>query len=347
VAAYIASASDWTPAGIERIGRTLSSDLFIEDWVPYPLPSGVWGFFQGSMYKHGSGVYDILDTYFTCETIGRDEIWTGTYNREKKIARFFCNRRTNIAVDLKLIDKSLLQCEFTLLERDMKTAAKACTASAAIPSYVPAVEIEGQFYSDGGLYYASPLSVMQEAFLKEPALHIIYVNSIDLGEQRCNGHCHQNLVENGREAAMDLVRGQIVSDRYAGYNCLRRHADEKIHYREIVGTAENIGAYLSQSKKCQRSMLELFPGTYREVDITTFDGADIVRIMRQTEADCWGRIWWVGDAGLFANLASLGPTGAMLGSLAKRRSNLSSEPVVVDVITAEDIPAEISDSKTI
>lgn len=303
VVAYVCSAADWYPSGIERIAAQLSSDVFFDSWVPQPVLGGLWGFFEGSLYRHGTGVRDLLATYFTDNTIGRDEIWTGTYNAVRRRACFFCNRpKDKVRLKINPIPRDLLQCMPFHYADELEKVVKVCMASASIPSFVPAVAIDDELYSDGGLYYASPLSVIQDALTSEERLHLIYVNSFDLNEEINDGTNHRNLLDNGRQAAADLVRGQIVADRHAGYKLLRGDGTQTVHFRNIIGSVANIKDYLSRIPHCTRSMLELFPGAQQTVNLTEFNGEHILHVMKETAQDCWGRIWWVGSETFFIDL---------------------------------------------
>jgi predicted acylesterase/phospholipase RssA len=186
------------------------------------------GYFKGDIYNKGDGVHGFLSRYFTSTNIKKYEIWTGTYNKNRQQSRLFCNRdRKSSILDVSLIDHELTQTmEPIFADGNITLIGEAGIASASIPSLVPAQNIMGEDYIDGGVACASPLLVMQEPILKytkdhDCPLHIIYVNSIDLSST--NVKPIRNASDNWTQIAHDVVRSQIVNDRLAAYQLLRCH----------------------------------------------------------------------------------------------------------------------------
>jgi predicted acylesterase/phospholipase RssA len=187
VAAYVAAMAGWNVNAISRVSKSLTQDLFIRNWIPFPLHH-LFGFFQGSLYRHGNGADSLLSTYSTQSSIQRTEIWTGCYNSLRKKAHFFCNRSADSTLlDHSYVDEDLMQClPPTYLDGDMARISTVGMASASIPTIVPPVMIDGEPYVDGGLLYASPLTALQDALLEASdrqyggRLHLTYVNSFDL-----------------------------------------------------------------------------------------------------------------------------------------------------------------------
>ena len=66
---------------------------------------------------------------------------------------------------------------------NIESIANSTIASASIPTVVPPQIIDGEYYVDGGVGGAPPLTIMQESILhlsKKKSLHLIYINSFDL-----------------------------------------------------------------------------------------------------------------------------------------------------------------------
>jgi predicted acylesterase/phospholipase RssA len=178
VAAFIASASNWKWAGIERISREFTNDLFVSQWSNISMLSSVIGWFQASRYNEGKNITGFLNKYFTEETIMNDEIWTGTYNKDQKRTCLFCNKKNSI-LDISHIDFDLTQSTLPIFAHgNINLISKYGTASASIPSLVPPQKIMGSLYEDGGVSSSSPLTVMSESILNyvvnnKTSMHLI------------------------------------------------------------------------------------------------------------------------------------------------------------------------------
>lgn len=297
VAAYVAAAANWKWPRIEIIARNMSSNLFVCPWSAVSAFSFVIGYFKGTMYNKGNGVEAFLNKYFNKDSITKYEIWTGTYNKKKQKACLFCNRsRDHSILDISCIDHDLTQSmEPVFNDGKIDCIANAGIASASIPATVPAQSIDGEDYIDGGIAGASPLTIMQEPILKyvrehQTSLHLIYVNSIDLsGTQtmQCN-----NVVDNFKQAANDLVRTQTVIDRLAAYELLRCHPG-LMHKEEFICNYANIERIKLLQSTIQYSLLEIYPTNDKDLDIANFTGEDVITSIRQTYNSCKCRFWWL------------------------------------------------------
>jgi len=297
VAAYVAAAANWKWAGIERVARELTQDLFAKPWNSVSSIALTVGYFEGNVYNKGSGVYDFLSRHFTSETIVKHEIWTGTYNKDRQKARLFCNRSEEKSiVDVKYIDHDLTQSmDPVFTDGNIDTIAKAGIASASIPAIVPAQIIFDEPYIDGGVAGASPLIIMQEPILKyikdnNYSLHIVYVNSVDLSSPNLKP-CH-NVFDNWRQATHNLVRSQTVIDRLSGYELLRCQPGT-MNKEEFICNYENMERVKDIQSKVMYSMLEIYPTERYDVDIVGFNGDDVVNAIKKTYGNCRCRLWWI------------------------------------------------------
>lgn len=297
VAAYVAAAANWKWPGIERIARELSQDLFIQPWNNITAVSMVMGYFKGAVYDKGSGVYGFLSRHFNSETITKYEIWTGTYNKNRQKALLFCNRAAKDSImDSSCIDHDLTQSmEPVFANGNVELLAEAGVASASIPAIVPSQRIMGEDYIDGGIAGASPLSIMQEPILKyvqvnEAPLHIIYVNSVDLASP--NIKPIHNVLDTWRQATSNLIRSQTVIDRLSGYELLRCHPGV-VHKEQFACTYQNLERVKKIRSHIKYSMLEIYPTQRFDIDISKFNGDDIIQAIHTAYKNCLCRFWWI------------------------------------------------------
>ena len=241
VAGYIGLAADWNPYAMERISALLNSGLFARSWWPWPLngiPSVLMGYFLGTVYRAGEGTLELFRSIFTPQTIGATEIWTGTLNRTTRRPQFFCNRkRGESCFDPKAFDPRLLNCmPLTFLDQDIARISKVCLASASIPILVPEQIIDGDYHTDGGTAFASPLTALQSQVMTachNQSLHIDYLSSYDLeshpeeihdigSEQHEAERPYRNLYEHGSLTANEMVRSLCLLDRLTALEMLRQ-----------------------------------------------------------------------------------------------------------------------------
>src|SRR5690606_23455327 len=104
------------------------------------------------------------------------------------------------------------------------------------------------------------------------ALHIVYVNSIDLS---CpNIKPIHNVLDTWRQATHDLVRSQTVIDRLSGYELLRCHPGT-MHKEEFICNYENLERVKHIQSRVKYSMIEIYPTERFDVEIVSFNGADV------------------------------------------------------------------------
>lgn len=297
VAAYIGAAANWTWPGIERIAREMSQDLFVTPWTTVASLAKIIGYFQGNIYNKGTGVCDFLKRHFNDKSIVDYEIWTGTYNKNRRKARLFCNRHKKDSIlNISCIDHDLTQSiEPKFANGNMDLIASTAIASASIPALVPAERIDNEEFVDGGVAGASPLVIMQEPIIRyvrhnKTSLHIIYVNSMDL----CTSNSNQckNVVDTWKQATHDVVKSQIVNDRISAYNLLRCHSGD-MNKDEFDCTYENMKRIKLIQEKIDYSMLEIFPTESHDVNIVSFKGDDVVAAIRKVYGKCRCRLWWL------------------------------------------------------
>lgn len=297
VAAYVASAAQWKWAGIERIGSELNHNLFVRPWSSIGPVSYAMGYFNGNIYDRGTGANDFICKYFDEKSVTKDEIWTGTFNKNKKRARLFCNRNKEEAIlDIAHVDHDLTRSmESCFACGDLKLIAEASIASASIPGVVPSQKIHDEDYIDGGVARASPLRIMQEPILKYVAtkqcpLHLIYVNCMDLSytEQQSA----RNILDTWKQAASDLMTFQNAIDRQSAYDLLRCHPGS-VNKKEFDCNFDNLVRLQQIQMKTNYTLVEFYPTDDYDINITNFSGADVVNNIRRAYPNCKCRLWWL------------------------------------------------------
>lgn len=314
VAAYVSVAANFQWPKIELISRDLTQELFVKPWSQVLTLSYLIGFFKGDVNNKGTGVTDLLTKYFSHQDITEFEIWTGTYNKRRQKARLFCNRSKEESIlrdhepDLDMVQAL----PNVYADGDIDIISQASIASASIPALVPAQIFENEPYVDGGIAGASPLIILQEPVLKYVensgvGLHITYINCLNLNvikQRECN-----NVIDNWRQAMHDLIRFQTVNDRLIAYNMMRVVAKggnilkdefkcnkenmERVRRLRMGGDGNGSESGDGANRGCKFSLLEMYPSEYRDVDITGFNGDDVVRNIRYLYDKCRCRLWWV------------------------------------------------------
>lgn len=305
VAAYIAAAAKWKWAAIERIARELSPDLFASMWNQVSILSNVIGYYQGNMHNRGKGVNEFLSRYFTPKLIVKYEIWTGTYNKDRKQVRLFCNKNENDSImDVSCIDHDLTQSMSVVFANgSIDLIGKVSSASASIPAIVPAQHILNEYYVDGGVAGASPLTIMEEPILKYvndngTSMHIIYINSVDLSNH--NNKLLNNIIDTVKEVTGNMVRASTVNDRLAGYKLLRYYPG-LMNKENFVCTYENLERIKFVQTKIKYSMLEIYPHVESQINIINFTGEEIVKAIHEVYDKCRCRFWWLSSDELCPN----------------------------------------------
>lgn len=297
VAAYIASAAQWKWAGIERIARELSQGMFITPWSNISSIASIIGYFKANIYDKGNGVGDFLSRYFTSTTITKNEIWTGTYNKDRQQARLFCNRsRESSILDISYINYNLNQSmEPMFTNGNLELISQGNIASASIPALVPPQKIMNEDYIDGCVSGASPLKIMQEPILQyvkdnNVPLHIIYINSINLSNPDIKPI--YNVVDTLKQSTHDIVRSQTVIDRLAAYELLRRYPGT-MNEEQFICNYRNIQYVKRIQSLIRYSLLEIYPEKQYDIDLVNFTGNDIVSSMKTIYKQCLCRLWWL------------------------------------------------------
>lgn len=300
IPAYTALAGNFKPHAIRRITSSMSSNLFLKT-LPL-LTSFSSGYVDGSLYDHSYGMKDLLNIYFSTESIQRIPIWTSAYNRTQRKTTLFCNTNAeNIKLNTTHIDYDLVQCTKPVFtDGNIDTIALAVTASCSIPTLVPAVSINGDYYVDGGMHYSSPFIPLRSC-LPSNNIHLTYVNSVDVNN--INQIETTNILDHGKQAICEIVTGQIINDRLACHNKLFSSPDSasSISYSRQNPTFESgaltvdiVNRILLDRKSHHTTLLEIYPyndGSNLSLTLNSFTPDDVVDLMDSSKLLAHYRYW--------------------------------------------------------
>lgn len=332
VSAFIGQASDWTSHGISRNVLYMNSNLFLKKWVPEKLsilPEIPFFFLTGSIYNKGYGAETLFKRLFTPKSIQKSEMWLGTYDINHKKAQFFCNR----SQDSSYITEPFFNEEQSLYyamplnftDGNIEKLAKVCIASATIPMTVPPQEIDGNFYSDGGVMYSSPLSV----FHKE-VIHIItgkeksstikcFQPEVDCASNyefvysECNEPCEKNLrlfyffpyQPNGLKYGCcnetlsikvyldSILNVSMMNDRNAAIEIIKTLSPEGIKTKTYLSINTYELSKIIKELSCKKHyMICLYPHRNPSIDITCINGPKMLKAMEIVKKGYGCQIWY-------------------------------------------------------
>lgn len=298
IVGYIAAAADWNANSIIRNAKLVTSNLFIKKWPTY-----FHSYFKASLYDRPNLSEKIFGQLFDETSIAKYEIWTGVCHLKEKKLQLFCNReREKTMYDVRIDYKKLGCLEPIYLSRDIKRCALVSEASAAIPIVVPPIEIDKQLYVDGGVCAASPLTVMADGISSD--FHLTYVSSSDIETKEDNiGAIYSNIVRVGRNSLSNLVSSLSYRDRCRGVDLLKEGAKDKCWHVDCSGSLKTMKLIEELRKKASSSFVEYYPESTKILNLSDFNGDDVVELVEKTRTKFNCRIWWVGQQNLFSCLS--------------------------------------------
>ena len=295
IAIYLALAGNMESFGIDRVCSELSSTMMFEKWSP--ILNFIPGFFFGSLYKASPQFQQYLTKYFFSQSITRVEIWTGVYNRTRQKGQCFCNldRKNSVFRGVEGSNPSANTMPLKFLSGNVKKIAQISQCSASIPALIEEQIIDGDSCCDGGLAFASPFTSFANVICQMyESCALTYVNCMDV-ESACCDNDYDNTLQNGRSAASELVKSSITSDRLAAITTISR--GEPVHFLSF--SIENLARICERRQLVQRSLLEIYPRVYSELDILNFVGSDVVECRKNAYSVLLLRFYWIGDPNLF------------------------------------------------
>lgn len=297
VAIYLSVMANWKWNKIEYLAEKINSGILFSKWSSFTPISSILGYFKGDAYNKGTGVTKLLEDNIDVEIMKKYEIWTGTYNKTKDKCQLFCNlNKKECKLDEKYIDHDLYQmakCEY--LDHHVESTSKILTASATIPSMCPSQEYNDDLYIDGGMSSSSPFPMMSNSINKyvennDCSLHIFQLSSSDLEYSKCAVQCN-NIFDSLMEASNIFVKSQIIIDRSIAVNLIKQKGE--LLKIECSTDKKKLAKVLKLNTLVKYSIIEIYPETKVFVNMTSFNGKDVVNKMNEAYDILKCRIWYV------------------------------------------------------
>jgi hypothetical protein len=328
LASYVAMASNLSESQMLWNSSQLYSGLMFRSWGSTQVTSLVTGFVAGAGYDKGPGPRGLFERFFGPgrQAVGTREIWSCTYNRTQGKAVLFCNRSqsNSILAYCGLRDTSEAGSRaasesgggrrdgngsevWNQSRRDvlgllppvycngnLDDISDYTMASVSIPTLIGPQIIDGQEMVDGGLAFASPMTPLKSLLMSQPALHITYINSFNMNEHRSHKP-PGNLLQMAHSTARILVCAMLIQDRVSGIDIVqdgaRKCGVEQLTLEEFPLTYEYWQRVQRLKGCCGKTLLEIYPAQRQPLDITNFQGPDVVRAI-QGSNNLRARFWY-------------------------------------------------------
>lgn len=297
VATYLSVMADWKWNKIEFFAEKLNSSLLFSKWSSFTPVSSILAYFKGDAYNRGTGVKKLLEENIDIDIMKKYEIWTGTYNKSQNKCQLFCNlEKKKCKLNEKYVDYDLYQmakCEY--LDHDIESTGKIITASATIPSMSPHQEYNNDLYIDGGMASSSPFPMMSNSINKyvennDCPLHIFHLSPCNLEYNKTLTQCN-NILDSMIEASSIFIKSQIIIDRSIAVNLIKQKGE--LIKVECNTDKKKLETVLKLNTLVKYSIIEIYPQTKIKVEMTSFNGKDVVTKMNEAYDILKCRIWYV------------------------------------------------------
>lgn len=288
ISAYIAMSADWNDKGIIEKTSYLECDMFISNWIPI-FPSWFAIPLTGSLYRPGYGFTPFFKNFYTPINIQRSEVWTGTFNKLKCKAEFFCNKSENNAI-IKNDCEEDLYCTlpYTYLSGNIKEISTCTTASASVPFLTQSCKIDMTQYADGGVLYASPLIPLSDKLRNQlcgKRLQLFYFCSYNMGMG-----LGESIITMG-QPFQALIHSNILKDRNSCVDLLRSISPDPTHiHRERLNTVE-LSNIIEDCEQCQHFVIILYPIHNSKLEMSGFTHKDVINCINKTREEYGAHIW--------------------------------------------------------
>lgn len=298
VASYIAMSGDWSPQGIKEKSYYMDSQMFITTWLPF-LPTYLASAFTGSIYRQGYGSKPLFRNMFTPTSVQKSEIWTGTFDGCNAKEQLFCNKTENTSFIKNYPEKSPAYSlynimPFKYLNGNVDKIADASTASASVPILTQGHQIDEQKYSDGCIMYASTLiplvpQIRDIVRNNDYKLQLIYFCSYNMDKS-----IGESRLLSIAQPIRALVHSSILKDRNSAVELLESLSCDITyeHYREVH--TEKLSKILEKAENAKHYVLFIYPNEYNAVDMTCFNGIEIVDVIEKSKK-CYGVHLWIAN----------------------------------------------------
>lgn len=293
VSTFALVAGMFTPTGIDRVVQTLDERYIFKNWSYFPLiPPWLAGYTKGSVFNLSPYLLDNLSTFITPSMARNVEMWIGTASISTGNGMIFCSKSDGeTIITPKINDNHHTKYEVQYLDGDINNLIKAVISSATIPMLIPASEINGKYYVDGGLRAASPLSFLASSIDDSKSLHIDYLSPGDntkpvYDDKSNNSNITERMIKTLQETtrtmsiidnqhAIRLITGNSTTEPDLSGNCSR---DELVHI-------------LTGRSSYYKSCLILCPEGNPEVGLLDLTSAKVRKLIDKTSHNYNYRLW--------------------------------------------------------
>lgn len=267
--------SGWNINNIKRVLSDINSNVYSKSWWYKPLdnifPSYILGYFKGSLYNNGEGLYGLFNLGFNNVTVKDIEIWTLKVNFKTMKGKLSCNK-DNTTLNINNYNYSHNNIEDIVFNNgDIDKISNDCISSCSIPMIVPAKKDGDNYYIDGGMLYASPLTPLMSCISSSTNdFHIAYVSSFNMEDNNIN--CiYGNILNNTKHTIDNIMLGPSLLDRM---NAIKLISSNPI-YEEGSCDTDKLSQLLLERLKYSRTLIELYPNEYINLDINNFNNENI------------------------------------------------------------------------
>lgn len=286
VASTILMSSNYDQVNMIRVAKEIRSNIYIKSWIPETLdfiPSKVVGIFRGSLYNSSDNLKNVMKQMVSPAILRETEMWISTFNVAKSKPGLYCTCSSEKAIIKDNTDHKKLYDELIYIDGDIDLFTKVACASASIPSVLPPVEINGENHVDGGVDRASPISALAISVQRLDRWHMVYV---------CCKNMYQNertdldgsFIDTVRFTISAIINCNIKSDAYKCYELLAQRG-------EVIEEKMDLKTYFSRRDEWFSSLIELYPINDNMLDLSNFNGDDVVQKMLEIEFE--HKVWYV------------------------------------------------------
>lgn len=286
---YVLLLSGWNTNNIKKILTKIDSSVYSNSWWVQPLdkvfPSYLLGYFRGSLYNNGTGFCNIFKEM--SHNIKDIEVWSLKVNFKTIKGKLSCNSNSSI-LNLTGYNYTHNNIESIVYnDGDVDKISNDCISSCSIPMMVPAKKDGDDYYVDGGLLYASPLSPLMNPITKtSDNFHLIYISSFDMEDDAC---CkYGDILDNTKNTVDNIMLGPSLLDRENAIKMISSNPN----YEEGKCSIKKLSHLLTIRDKYIRTLIEIYPYDYIKLNINNFNYEDIHRDYKRFVSSGYGYRFW-------------------------------------------------------
>ena len=242
-------------AKLKYLTKHFSTKNYCKPWCSIAPLNTCLALGRGSLFDTGTGA-DFIDPD-TVDFSGQPELWIGTTEYATKKSQLFCT---------KTRQEARLQFDGAIyLAENVPEILDATTASSAIQTIVPCINIRGKHYQDGGHSRASPLGPFIEAHQEHNiSYHVVYISPVRYNK---NDDPHERELEDDdiwnrlRAGTGKMLTDWHVPDRNNGVRMVHEAAAERggrVYKQKGIGI-EALKEFLNIQEEAYASFIEIAP----------------------------------------------------------------------------------------